>query len=309
MKDVAVIIVNWNGGTVVRRAVDTILEHSTSLVIEIIVVDNASSDGSDVALEEANLPGVRVVRTFTNGGYGKGNNLGAALADARYLAFVNPDVEFTQDVLKPLVDFLEGELDAGIACPRLVFRDGRLQRPVGRKAPNLLTDLTLHFQVSYRVSNRPWLSGFMVDEQNGRDIVEVDVIHGAFFVIPAALFEKAGRFDGEQFMYFDEILLCARVRSLGKKVFYFGQAEALHLGGELTRPVAGRSTSFLCQSGYVYYRQQKGRWRAELYALETAGAALAMLGARKVLGHSKERQDRERRILKWFFHRSIDIPR
>jgi N-acetylglucosaminyl-diphospho-decaprenol L-rhamnosyltransferase len=214
------IIVNWNGGERLASCVDSVL--ASDVDVDVVVVDNDSTDGSLKALEEETR--VRVIQTGENLGFGRGANAGVADADTPYVAVMNPDVVVHPDALGRMLGYLEARADVGLVGPGLDDPDGvglttcgfrpRLSDAICRK---LLLHLVFPFFRFRRV--RPVGPS------------EVDWVTGACLVARRDAFTALDGFDKAIFMYFEDVDLCLRMKTAGWSVHYVPDARAQHVGG------------------------------------------------------------------------------
>jgi N-acetylglucosaminyl-diphospho-decaprenol L-rhamnosyltransferase len=219
------VVVNYN-------ARDHLLECVRSLrgegVDEIVVVDNASSDGSDQALV-ASDPAVALIPAGRNLGFGAAANRGVRESSGRYVAIMNPDVVVEPGCLKALIEALEREPMMAVVGPRVVNRDGTLY-PSARAFPSLLDAFGhafLHFVVpDNRFSRRYKLLDW--DHTHARD---VDWVSGTFLVARRSVFDVLGGFDEAYFMYVEDVDLCWRCWQSGWRVGYEPAGAVIHAIG------------------------------------------------------------------------------
>jgi GT2 family glycosyltransferase len=208
----SIIIVNYNGGVKVvqcLRSVFGLIEPGT----EVIVVDNASSDGSADTVE-ASFPDLRLIRAGENLGFGAGNNLGAARARGRYLVFLNPDTVVCGRWLRKMLDVLDEDNEAGLVTPKILMADdSRLINACGNRIH--LTGLTL-------------CRGLKAPSQSFNSGEEVDAVSGAAFAIRRTLFDELGGFDEEMFLYVEDTDLSLRARLAGWRCIYTPDSRVRH---------------------------------------------------------------------------------
>ncbi len=198
--------------------------------LEVIVVDNASSDDSaDVA---AKVPGVTVVPLDKNVGFAAANNVGARLARGGQLLFVNPDVDVPPGVVAALSEFLAGMPTAAAVGPKVVGRDGRLQKFCARRFPTFLNLLAL---VSGLEESR-WAGSALAHRYYPtacyeRGPARVDVLSGAFMLVAREPFEAVGGFDENYFLYAEDLELCRRLRRAGGEIWYLPVGPVRHYTG------------------------------------------------------------------------------
>jgi len=206
---VSVIIVNWNAGPALEACLGSIGPGDA----EVIVVDNASTDGS-AAAARARFPAVRVVETGENLGFAAGANRGAEAARGEVLVFLNPDARLLDGALAALVEALLVAPGAGIAGGALVDERGRWQPAWARFAPipHLLLDTTLG-RLGSRIRRRPYA---------------VDWVYGTFMAVRRDLFRQLGGFDARYFLYGEDLDLCYRAGRLGLRTLHVPAARAMH---------------------------------------------------------------------------------
>ena len=206
---VSVIIVNWNAGL----ALEACLGSVGSGDAEVIVIDNASTDGS-AAAARARFPAVRVIETGENLGFAAGANRGAEAARGDVLVFLNPDARLLDGGLAALVDALLLVPGAGIAGGALVDERGRWQPAWARFAPipHLLLDTTLG-RLGSRIRRRPYA---------------VDWVYGTFMAVRRDVFRQLGGFDARYFLYGEDLDLCYRAGRLGVRTVHVPGAHAIH---------------------------------------------------------------------------------
>jgi hypothetical protein len=209
---VSVVIVNWNGGPGLLDCVASVAGEATP-AREVILVDNAASDGSTAAAR-TRFAAVRIVETGANLGFAAGANRGAAVARGDVLVFVNPDACLLPGALGLLVDALLRVPRAGIAGGGLVDERGRWQPGAARFGPvrHLLLDTTPgRFAARLRRAPHP-----------------VDWVYGTFMAVRRDLFQQLGGFDPRYFVYGEDLDLCYRAGRVGARTIHVPQARALH---------------------------------------------------------------------------------
>lgn len=229
----AIVTVNWNSGELLRQCVGSLGRALTGgfTLERMVVVDNASRDGSADGLETAagnGLP-IAVLRNADNRGFAAGCNQGAAGSAADCLLFLNPDTRLSAASLAPALAFLEDPANARVGAlgVRLVDEAGRTQRACAR-APTPVRLVAQGLGLD-RAFPRLFPPHFMTDWDHA-DTRDVDQAMGAFLMIRRSLFEQLGGFDERFFVYFDDVDLCLRVRQAGWRVVHFAGAEAYHRG-------------------------------------------------------------------------------
>jgi asparagine synthase (glutamine-hydrolysing) len=222
---VSVIIVSWNTLELTRAALQSLRDHFGSIPHEVVVVDNASTDGSQ-EMVEAEFPDVRLIKNSENVGFGRANNQGMGVARGAWFLLLNSDAALIDDSVATLWRRISGDRTLGIAHCRLISPDGSLQHTTYR-FPSVrvaaLDNLGLSRLASAHV--REDLLGSYWDQTYERD---VDSVAGAFMLLPRDVFEETRGFDERIFMYGEDIEWCYRIQQRGWRVRYFPDATVRH---------------------------------------------------------------------------------
>ncbi len=285
---VSVIVVSFNTRDLLRECLTSLREECAQLrkglTAEILVVDNASRDGSaDMVAAEFSGPGtpVHLIRSDVNLGFGVANNRAIEAAKGRYLVLLNSDAFFHSGALARAIAHMEADPSAGIGGARLVGRDGAWQ-PSGRMFPTILRDAFVYTGLASRFPRSRFISAAERTWADPATTAEVDWVTGAFMILRRAALDKAGLFDPAFFLYCEEVDLCRRVKDAGFRVLYWPDIVVTHLHGESSRQVGTQVFSenesqvvlWRMRSMFLYYRKHHGakvwlaRWLEEtLYSL------------------------------------------
>lgn len=232
--DISVVIVAWNAKHYVELCLESLTKAPPRRSMEIIVVDNASADGT-AEMIEARFPQVKLIRSRENLGFAKGNNVAIRQCQGRYIALVNPDVIVFPDCLDALADFLDQNPKVGNVGPR-VFNPDMTQQSTCRRSPTLwnnfcsATGLASAFKTS-RIFAGEHMWFFPHDRT-----LPVDVLVGCFSMIRRETFNQVGLLDEDLFMYGDDVDWCRRCWKAGWEVVFFPGARAIHDRGKTTAP-------------------------------------------------------------------------
>ncbi len=251
-----IVIVNWNAGTQLRKCLASIATSSCHLppearVDQVVVVDNASDDGSADGLA---LPGIslRVIRNRENRGFAAACNQGAAEAAGDLILFLNPDTRLFADSLAVPLAALQSPEHArsGIVGIQMVDDAGSVARSCAR------FPTVGHFAAQALGLDRLWpQTAHFMREWDHAHTREVDQVIGAFFLIRQAVFEALGGFDERFFVYFEEVDLAWRARQAGWRCVYLAGAQAYHRGGGTTGQVKARRLFYSLRSRLQYGRK------------------------------------------------------
>jgi N-acetylglucosaminyl-diphospho-decaprenol L-rhamnosyltransferase len=224
----AAVVVNHDAGDVLRTCVASLRAEG---VADVVVVDNASTDGSAEALA-ADDPAVRLVRTGANLGYGSGANRGVAATGGDYVLVTNPDVAFHPGALGRLGAILDGDPTVAIVGPCIREADGS-RYPSARRFPDMV-DAAGHALFGQLVPENPFSRRYRMAEIDALATTPVDWVSGAVFLARRAALEELGGFDERYFMYVEDVDLCWRAHQAGWRVVFAPEAEVTHLQGVST---------------------------------------------------------------------------
>jgi GT2 family glycosyltransferase len=226
---VSVIIVNWNARDYLLQCLASLSSEVCRDPMEVIVVDNDSSDGSPEAVENQ-FPHVRLIRSGANLGFARANNLGVAHSRGRYLAFVNSDVKVLKDCLTTLVDYCDQHPDVGMAGPRIIGGDGKLQRSC-RGFPTVWNMFCRAMALDAMFPRVKICSGYAMKYWPQENLRPVDILTGCFWLVRREALNQVGMLDESFFMYGEDMDWCKRFWNGGWKLMFVPSAEAIHYGG------------------------------------------------------------------------------
>lgn len=260
----SILIVTYNSASLIGRLLSHLAQEIKTLAAEVIVVDNASRDGT-AALVRANHPWVRLIASEENLGFAAGNNRAARQAQGRYLLLLNPDALPQAGALRLGLDLLERHADVGLAGGELLAPDGSRQ-PSARMFPRLRDELFTLSGLAARFPHNRFFARLDRRWANADQEAVVDWIPGAFVFIPTQVFVGLGGFDERFFMYYEEVDLCRRIQQQGLTVRYWPALKAVHIGGESAKTVknarvsraGSQLESWRMRSGLLYYRKHHG---------------------------------------------------
>lgn len=241
---VSIIIVSYNTCAETLACLASVKAQTRDLAHEIIVIDNASPDGSAVAIARAH-PDVRLIASTDNLGFALANNIAAREARADHILLLNPDTIILDRAIERLHAFSLANARAQIWGSRTLFGDGRLD-PTGCFAR--MTPWSLFCRATGLSNAFPRNTVFNGEAYAGwqRDTVrEIDIIAGCYLLITRDLWERLGGFDPVFFMYGEEADLCLRAAALGARPLHTPDAPIIHLGGASEKTRAGKMIKLL----------------------------------------------------------------
>lgn len=263
-KDLSILIVTYNSRPFVDALLDGLARQIDGLDAEVVLVDNASHDGTADAVAERH-PGVRLVRSSQNLGFAAGNNLAARHAKGRVLLLLNPDALPARGCVARGLALMNGDAGVGLAGARLLADDGSTQ-PSARMFPTLMQEAIVLSGLAARFPRSRWLGRLDRTWADPAHAAPVDWVPGAFALVRHDLFDRLGGFDERFFLYYEEVDLCRRIQAAGFRVQYWPELRVHHIGGVSARTVAGATvarsgsqlTLWRARSGLLYYRKNHG---------------------------------------------------
>ena len=286
---VDVVIVNWNTGPQLRACLRSIVAAGQDRLAlrRVVVVDNASSDGSASSLGCEGLP-LQVLHNDENRGFAAACNQGARGSSSDYLLFLNPDTELFADSLAVPLAYMERpeSRDVGICGIRLVEADGT----AGVACARFPTPAVVLYQALGL--SRVWPSVFrphLLPSAECRVTRDVDQVIGAYFLVRRRLFEELDGFDERFFVYFEEVDFSLRARQRGFRSTYLAGATALHHGGLSSGQVRARRLFYSLRSRLLYaFKHFTGPGAALVVIVTVCVEPVARLGAALLRGSGRE---------------------
>ena len=255
----SVCIVNWNTRDLLLGALKSVYENPPAFPFEVIVVDNASPDGSAEAAAR-NFPQVLLIANRENVGYARGNNLALERAAGEYRLLLNPDVLVPAGTLDTAVRFMEAHSDAGALGVRQVFPDGRLQ-PSVRGFPAPLPVFWELIGLSRLLPRSEFFGAYRMTWFDYAQTAEVDQPMGTFLLIRAIVLDRVGLLDEAFPIFFNEVDWCLRCKRAGWKIYFTPDAEITHYGGSSTAQV-GSAMAWESRRGLLqfYKKHYRAAW-------------------------------------------------
>ncbi len=258
--DVSVILVSYNTRDMLRDCLKFVYAQ-TGVQFEVLVADNASSDGSpDMVSRE--FTETHVIRSATNLGFAAANNRALRLARGRYVVLLNTDAFLRPGDLAIAVGKMNDNPKIGLAGARLVGADGSWQ-PSARSFPSILNDLLSLTGMSAKYARSRFFGRADRTWADPLEPLPVDWVPGAFAIIRREVLNEVGHFDERFFLYYEEVDLCRRIKAAGWQIWYWPELVVVHIGGESSRQVRRLSMSssgaqltlWRMRSALLYYRK------------------------------------------------------
>jgi len=281
--DLSIIIVNWHSSDYLRKCLNSLSKNINEISFEVIVVDNASYDDCEEMIR-AEFPSVRFIQSGENMGFAKANNLGYSHSTGNTLLFLNPDTEVIDFAVKSMYSSLQSIRDAGIVGCRLLNSDLSVQLSCIQPATTILREIVISEYLMLRFPKlKFWGIRPLLYYQGYPE--EVEGVIGACLMITRKTFEKVGKFNEEYFMYAEDMEICSKVKKLGYKIYFVGNAEIIHHGGKssIKQEENCAHVIIMFESTLKYLTKNKSKFYAVVYRIAIGCIALLRLSFIKIL--------------------------
>ncbi|MFQ5823399.1 MAG: glycosyltransferase [bacterium] len=232
--ELSVIIVNYNVKEFLEQALISVKKALRGISSEIIVVDNASRDGSAQLIQQR-YPDVHLLVNSKNLGFAKASNQGLRKAKGKYLALLNPDTIVQEDTFSTMLDFSKKHPDTGMLGCKILNPDGTLQLACRRSYPTPWVAFTKMIGLSHLFPKSKIFGKYNLSYLDSNLTYEVEAISGSFMMIQRKILEEVGYLDESFFLYGEDLDWCYRIREKGWKVRYFSGTQIIHFKGECSK--------------------------------------------------------------------------
>ncbi|MBF8296342.1 MAG: glycosyl transferase family 2 [Bacteroidetes bacterium] len=230
----SIIIVNYNVRDFLHHALVSLQKAMKGMKGEIIVVDNASDDGS-IEMVRRRFPAVQLVASKSNLGFAKANNVGLKRARGKYILLINPDTLVQEDTLRVMLRFFEENHDVGLAGCKILNPDGTFQLACRRSFPRPWAAFTKMVGLSALFPNSRLFGRYNLTYLSPDETYEIDAVSGSFMMVRRAAYEQVGGLDEDFFMYGEDLDWCYRIQRAGWKNYYVHSTQIIHYKGESTK--------------------------------------------------------------------------
>jgi hypothetical protein len=239
MLDLGIVIVNWNTCALLERCIETVFASAGAFSYQVVLVDNASTDGS-ADMVRAKFPSVQVIALTENVGYPRGNNVGLralgyqgagqVAADApRYALLLNPDTEVPPTALFDMVQYMDAHPKIGIAGPKLVLPNGELDKACRRGFPTPQVSFYHYSGLAKIFPKSPRFARYNMTFADPDTELEVDSVVGAYMQVRREAIQQVGLLDETFFMYGEDLDWAFRIKQQGWQVWYHPQVTVQHV--------------------------------------------------------------------------------
>jgi GT2 family glycosyltransferase len=306
--DLSIVVVSWNVRDLLAACLRSIQAGPVDLVppggssigdrlhVEVIVVDSGSQDGTAAMLDEQ-FPWAQIIDTGENVGFTKGNNIGIAAAQGRYVFLLNPDTEIVTDALPRMVVYLDRHPRVGVVGPQLLESDRTTVQSSRRRFPTLVTALFESTWLQPFAPRGVLKRYYVLDEPDDRTF-RVDWVTGAALMTRRAVLDQVGGLDENYFMYSEELDWCRRAKEADWHVVYLPSAQVVHHGGKSSEQAAAQRHIYFQTSKVRYFEKHHDPASAlvlRIFLLASYSYQLVLESFKGLLGHKRDmRRERVR---------------
>jgi GT2 family glycosyltransferase len=302
---VSIVIVSWNAKRYLAECLESLQRQCGEVRPEVIVVDNASSDGSP-ELVASQFPHVRLIRNVENAGFARANNAGIALSTGEYVCLVNSDVRFVSNCFAPMLRYMQEHPEVALLGPKMLSAEGEVRRSTMR-FPTLWNSYCRALGLDGIFRKSRIFGGQLMADFDHQTTRDAEVLNGWFWMARRSALEEVGLLDEQFFMYGEDIDWCYRFRQAGKRIIFFAGAEAIHYGGASSGNAPVRFYLEMYRAGWQFWHKHHGRMAQAGFLtsiglhhiLRTAGYSLLYLARPGLRAASGLKISRSLACLRW----------
>jgi GT2 family glycosyltransferase len=301
-----VIIVTWNSAGFIAGCLKSLKEFC-SVSAEVLVVDNASVDGTAKLIQQE-FPWVKLIENKTNLGFARANNIGIRAASGEYLCLINPDVVVLPGCLHDMLYFMEENRSVGLMGPAMIGSDGTVQSS-GMRFPSLWNCFCDAFALYRAFPRSAAFGGQPMHDCSWDRVQDVDILTGWFWLVRRPALDQVGPLDERFFMYGEDVDWCTRFRQAGWRLVYYPLAKAIHYGGGSSEKDPIRFYIEMQRANLQYWQKHKRGFTQAAFLgvvaihhlLRIAGYGLVYLASRTRSLEAAHKVRRSVACLRWLF--------
>lgn len=260
MTNISIVIVNYNVRHFILKCLESINKaDKKNITIEIIVVDNASVDGSVFAIRDV-YPNVVLIENKTNVGFAKANNQAFKIAKGEFVLTLNPDTIIQEDTIILSLSYIEQNAECGVLGVKMIDGSGTYLHESKRGLPTLWNSFCKFSGLTALFPHNKFLSGYYMGNLSENEINEVEVLCGAFMLFRSSVLHKLGGFDEDFFMYGEDIDLSLRIKKEGYKVIYYPITRIIHFKGESSKKASFNYIKNFYNAMLIYVEKNYHGW-------------------------------------------------
>ena len=223
----SVVIVNYETFELTKNAVNSIFKYSYPFSVEVIVVDNASTDDSLSKLQDYFQDKVNFIASKVNNGFAAGNNQALKKVNSKYVLLLNSDTIVWENTLTDIYNYMENNSDVGACGCQVLLEDNTLDKACKRSFPNVKNSFFRLFHIPTKSKD----DNYNLDDLDDNGLYEIDCLTGAFIFTRKKVLDEIGFLDETFFMYGEDVDFCYRIKSAGWKIVYYGKDKITHFKG------------------------------------------------------------------------------
>ena len=305
MTDLSIVIVSWNTKKYLEECLTSLQTIDGNLSVEIIVVDNASTDGSPEMIR-TQFPNVKLMETGANLGFAGGNNIGLKEVSGKYICLINSDANVPHDCLPKMHSYMEQQPTIGLLGPGMLRPDGRVYRS-GMRFPTLWNLLLRALFLDSLFKGFGFFGGYLMKDFQFDRTRDIDVLNGWLWMARREALNQVGSLDDRFFMYAEDVDWCKRFHLAGWRVVFYPEAKALHYGGASAASAPSRFNVEMQRANLKYWKKYHGRISLFLYlligclsyAIRATGWSLVYLTKRSSRSRAHLEVKRYLKCLRW----------
>ncbi len=259
----SIIIVSWNVREDLLKCIRSIKKNRPSFSFEIIIIDNASTDGT-IGMIQKHFSEIKLIINHDNRGFAAANNQGLKISQGEYILFLNPDTILHPKSLDILVEFMDTNEDVGACGPKLLNADGSTQNSV-RCFPSFRGALHRHTAFKFLGIFKGQYKKWVMHDFNNDKQIDIDQVMGAALMIKKSIIEKVGIMDERFFMYYEEVDLCYRIKQAGWRIIFKPEAVITHLGGGSSGQIPVSKRIMAMTSLIKFFKKHRGTFVTRIF--------------------------------------------
>lgn len=253
--DLSVVIVNYGTFELTKNTVNSILDYSYPFTVEVIVVDNNSTDDSFSKLKEYFNDKVKFIASNENNGFAAGNNIALRQVNSKYILLLNSDTIVWQNTLENIYKFMEDNPNVGACGCQVLLEDNSLDKACKRSFPNVKNSFFRLFHIPTKSSD----DNYNLDNLDDDGVYEIDCLTGAFIFTRKEVLDEVGLLDETFFMYGEDIDLCYRIKKAGWPIVYYGKEKITHFKGASSKKQRPKLIYEFYRAMYIYYKKHHAK--------------------------------------------------
>lgn len=250
--DLSIVILNYNVKDLLLNCLESVFKTKNNW--QVIIVDNASSDGSVEAVKER-YPEVEIIENKTNLGFAAGNNAAIPKVKAPVVLFLNPDTLVVNDAIGKSLKYLLSNPDIGAMTCRVQLPSGKLDYSCHRGFPTPWNSLTYFSGLAKAFPRLPFFAGYTASYLNISKTHEVDSISGAFLMVRKIAGDQIGWWDSDYFWNGEDIEFCYSLKEKGWKIFYYPEVKIIHYKGSSAAKERSKALSHGISAMRIFYKK------------------------------------------------------